>query len=135
VWLSPDPAKQDEVAEVIADLGLSTVASSFVGPFGAIGEQLQLVEQAWNLSEVEAAYEEFLETFADATPAGGAEVLAHQIHLVHAWRRFPFLDPKLPGELLPEEWAGARAAALFDTLHERWDREAQRHWQRLLDER
>ena len=59
-------------------------------------------------------------------------MLAHQIHLVHAWRRFPFLDPKLPGELLPDGWAGARAAALFDTLHARWDRQAQQHWQRLV---
>ena len=40
---------------------------------------------------------------------------------MHAWRRFPFLDPALPGELLPAEWAGARAAALFGALHARWD--------------
>jgi phenylacetic acid degradation operon negative regulatory protein len=132
VWLSPDPTKQDEVADVIADLELTSVASSFVGPFGAIGGQRQMVEQAWDLAEVEAAYEEFLETFADANPAGPAELLAHQIHLVHSWRRFPFLDPKLPGELLPDQWAGARAAALFDTLHGRWQRDAQRHWQRLV---
>jgi phenylacetic acid degradation operon negative regulatory protein len=134
VWLTPDPGKQDEVADAIADLGLSAVASSFVGPFGAIGAERDLVEQAWNLSEVEAAYEEFLETFSRAEPAGPAEVLTHQIHLVHAWRRFPFLDPKLPAELLPDEWAGTRAAALFDALHTRWAPGAQRHWQQLLTE-
>lgn len=132
VWLTPDPAKQDEVADVIADLGLTAVSSSFVGPFGAIGAERQVVEQAWNLSEVEAAYEEFLDTFAGATPTDPADVLAHQIHLVHAWRRFPFLDPKLPGELLPAGWAGSRAAELFDTLHDRWDQQAQEHWLRLV---
>jgi phenylacetic acid degradation operon negative regulatory protein len=108
------------------------VTSSFVGPFGAIGSERLVVEQAWDLAEVEAAYEEFLDSFADATPAEPAGVLVHQILLVHAWRRFPFLDPKLPPELLPEEWAGARAAALFDTLHARWADEAQRHWQELI---
>ena len=61
-----------------------------------------------------------------------SDVLAHQIHLVHAWRRFPFLDPALPRELLPAEWAGARAAALFGTLHARWDGPAGRHWSALL---
>jgi phenylacetic acid degradation operon negative regulatory protein len=132
VWLTPDPGKQDEVAEVIADLGLTAVTSSFVGPFGEIGTPRQVVEQAWDLAEVEAAYEEFLESFADATPVDPAEVLVHQILLVHAWRRFPFLDPKLPAELLPDEWAGARAAALFDTLHTRWGGEAQRHWQKMV---
>ena len=132
VWLTPDPGKQDEVAEVIADLGLTAVASSFVGPFGTIGAPRQVVEQAWDLAEVEAAYEEFLDTFAGAVPVDPAEVLAHQIHLVHAWRRFPFLDPELPAELLPDGWAGARAAALFTALHGRWSEEAQRHWQLLV---
>ncbi len=132
VWLSPDPAKQDEVARVLADLDLTAVSSSFVGPFGAIGSERELVAQAWDLAEVEAAYEGFLETFATATPAPGAESLAAQIHLVHAWRRFPFLDPKLPAELLPERWAGARAAAVFERQHADWQEPAQREWSALV---
>jgi len=136
VWVTPDPGKQDEAADVIADLQLTAVTSSFVGPFGAIGEQRAVVEQAWDLAEVEAAYEEFLASFSGAftgaDPAGPAEVLAHQIHLVHAWRRFPFLDPKLPAELLPARWAGTRAAELFETLHSRWDAQARQHWQQLV---
>jgi len=131
VWLSPDPGKQPEVSRVIADLGLSGVTSSFVGPFGAIGEQRELVAQAWDLAGVETAYEEFVATFADAEPAAPADVLAHQIHVVHAWRRFPFLDPKLPAELLPRQWLGARAARLFETLHERWETPAREEWKRL----
>jgi Phenylacetic acid-responsive transcriptional repressor len=132
VWLTPDPGKQEEVADVVTDLELTGVTSSFVGPFGAIGAEREVVEQAWDLAKVESAYEEFLDEFTDAAPTIPAEVLAMQIHLVHAWRRFPFLDPKLPGELLPDEWAGARAAEMFDTLHSRWDRQAQTHWQHLV---
>lgn len=65
-----------------------------------------------------------------AAPAAddGCDVLARQVRLVHAWRRFPFLDPELPAELLPEQWAGARAAELFTTLHERWDAPARAAW-------
>jgi phenylacetic acid degradation operon negative regulatory protein len=132
VWVSPDPGKQDEVADVVADLGLSGVTSSFVGPFGAIGAERDVVAQAWDLAGVEAAYQTFLDTFTDAEPVAPAEVLAHQIHLVHAWRRFPFLDPQLPGELLPPDWAGARAAELFTAQHARWDRPAQQQWRRLV---
>jgi phenylacetic acid degradation operon negative regulatory protein len=132
VWLSPDPRKQAEVADVVADLELEGVTSSFVGTFGAIGQEPDVVAQAWDLAEVERSYEEFIATFSDAAPAAPAEVLVHQILLVHAWRRFPFLDPRLPGELLPREWAGTRAAELFDTLHGRWHRPAQQHWQRLV---
>ncbi len=131
VWLSPDPAKQGEIAEVVADLGLTGVSSSFVGPFGEIGAEREVVAQAWDLAEVEAAYEAFLGTFTNAAPAEPADVLAHQILLVHAWRRFPFLDPHLPAELLPDGWAGARAAALFARQHAEWDRPARRHWATL----
>lgn len=132
VWLSPDPAKQDEVASVLADLELTAVSSSFVGSFGRIGSERELVAQAWDLAEVEQAYERFLETFADARPGPDFEILTSQIHLVHAWRRFPFLDPKLPAELLPDRWAGARAAAVFDRLHSGWDERSRQAWDDLL---
>jgi phenylacetic acid degradation operon negative regulatory protein len=132
VWLSPDPGKQDEVTGVVADLGLTAVTSSFVGPFGVIGTERDLVHQAWDLAGVEAAYELFLDEFGAADPATPDEVLRQQIHLVHAWRRFPFLDPQLPAALLPEDWAGARAAALFSAQHHRWHRPAQQQWARLI---
>jgi len=131
VWVTPDATKQDEVARVIADLELTAVSSSFVGPFGAIGAERDVVAQAWDLAGIEGAYADFLATFGSAAPVTPAEVMTAQIHLVHAWRRFPFLDPSLPGELLPDGWAGARAAALFGTLHARWDVPAVRHWRAL----
>lgn len=131
VWLSPDPKKEAEVGEVISELGLEQVTSSFVGPFGHIGQERALVAQAWNLAEVEAAYQEFIETFSAAEPTTPNEVLRDQIFLVHAWRRFPFLDPQLPAELLPGGWVGAKAAELFHDRHETWDEVARRHWHSL----
>ncbi len=133
VWLSPHPEKQREVAEVLDELALTEASSSFVGPFGGIGDQRSLVGQAWNLAEVESAYHDFVTTFAGAEPQAPAEVLRSQIRLVHAWRRFPFLDPQLPAELLPGGWAGATAHTLFQDRHQRWSADAQRHWAALLD--
>lgn len=132
VWLSPDPGKQDEVAGVVDDLGLGGVTSSFVGPFGTIGSEHDVVALAWDLAEVEAAYERFLREFGAADPSTPGDALRQQIHLVHAWRRFPFLDPQLPTALLPADWAGARAADLFTTQHNRWHGPAQHQWDRLL---
>lgn len=134
VWVSPDPGKEVEVARVLEELDLGGVTSSFVGHFGAIGRPGDVVAQAWDLDRVERAYEEFLAEFAPERGAPGLGVLARQVQLVHAWRRFPFLDPELPADLLPEHWAGTRAAEVFTRLHARDDAAAQREWARLVAE-
>ncbi|HEY7014220.1 MAG TPA: PaaX family transcriptional regulator C-terminal domain-containing protein, partial [Streptosporangiaceae bacterium] len=54
-----------------------------------------------------------------------------QVELVHAWRRFPAIDPALPRELLPARWSGLTAAQLFADRHERWSADAQAEWKRL----
>jgi phenylacetic acid degradation operon negative regulatory protein len=43
-----------------------------------------------------------------------------QTLLVHAWRKFPFLDPDLPTELLPAGWPRQRAHELFAGRPQRW---------------
>jgi len=40
---------------------------------------------------------------------------AARSRLVHEWRKFLFLDPGLPRELLPVPWAGEEAADFFDS--------------------
>ncbi|WP_224386468.1 PaaX family transcriptional regulator C-terminal domain-containing protein [Pseudonocardia sp. ICBG1293] len=140
VWVSPDPGKEERVAAVLDELDLAGSGYSFVGHYGGIGRADDIVAQAWDLDVVERAYSEFLDEFGPhldpasgpATPDphadDGCDVLARQVRLVHAWRRFPFLDPELPAELLPEHWAGSRATELFTTLHERWDAPARATW-------
>jgi phenylacetic acid degradation operon negative regulatory protein len=87
-----------------------------------------MVAEAWDLGAIEEKYEEFIGRFSDAGPA---DILARQIELVHAWRRFPSIDPALPRELLPTRWSGLEAARLFTDRHERWSAAARREWQRI----
>ena len=51
--------------------------------------------------------------------------------MVQAWRRFPFLDPDLPSELLDHDWPGPRAAAMFHGRHARWHRQGHQVWDRM----
>ncbi len=53
-------------------------------------------------------------------PVDGAAQFAALVTLVHEWRRFPFVDPEIPDELLPSGWPGHRAKAVFDERHARW---------------
>jgi phenylacetic acid degradation operon negative regulatory protein len=90
-----------------------------------------MVASAWNLTEVAAKYEHFISEFTALEPATPDAVLRAQTMLVHEWRRFPFLDPQLPEELLPPKWSGTTATALFNELHVRWRAPATERWTEL----
>jgi phenylacetic acid degradation operon negative regulatory protein len=128
LWISPHPEREAEVKQVMADLDISSTAFSFTGPFAAIGSEADLVARAWDLDDVAAHYEAFLDRFSGVRPRPGDPMLHAQIWLVHEWRRFPFLDPQLPDALLPPGWIGRRARRVFEELHTAWRDEARRRW-------
>jgi phenylacetic acid degradation operon negative regulatory protein len=130
LWVTPDISKENEVAAVVAALGV--VSFSFTGSFGGVGDLQRLVAAAWPLDDVEQIYAEFLKAFAAnkiGTPAGA---FRSQVHLVGQWRRVPFLDPGLPSELLPKTWPRQAAADLFHQRHDRWHAAAHKHWAELM---
>ena len=128
VWVSPDLGREGEALDVLKELGLAAGAMSFTATYGAVGEQGAMVTRAWDLTGLDGRYETFIADFAGLEPAGGAATLHAQTSLVHAWRRFPFLDPQLPRELLPGNWSGSQAAELFHRRHNQWRPAAERHW-------
>jgi phenylacetic acid degradation operon negative regulatory protein len=134
VWVSPDPGRENEARQILAELGLASASMSFLASYGTIGGQESVARLAWDLDGVARRYTEFIDSFARRRPAGGADLLIAQTLLVHEWRRFPFLDPQLPPELLPASWIGATAAQLFQARHAEWRDGAQRHWDTLLRE-
>jgi phenylacetic acid degradation operon negative regulatory protein len=128
LWISTNPDREAEAKQILEELRLDTGAYSFTGASGSIGSARALVDQAWNLDSVAERYRDFLDEFADTRPRPGEQTMLSQIWLVHEWRRFPFLDPQLPIELLPPNWIGKRAAHRFRRLHERWHGPAQHYW-------
>jgi phenylacetic acid degradation operon negative regulatory protein len=131
VWVSPNTDRQAEVAAIIDELGVEAPVMSFVAEVGAIGEVGDLVARAWDLSDLELRYEDFIAEFSGVEPVSGQHALHAQTLLVHEWRRFPFLDPDLPGSLLPDGWSGATAADLFHRKHDEWRAGSQRHWEQV----
>jgi phenylacetic acid degradation operon negative regulatory protein len=128
VWISPWVDREREVKEVLADLDLTGSTKTFVGTVGGIGDARQLVAEAWDLDSIGAAYDRFGEVHRRRRPSGPASTFATVTELVDDWRRFPFLDPDLPAELLPYRWTGQRAADLFHRLHARWSPTAATWW-------
>ena len=110
-WISPWTDHEHAAVQVLDELDMR-VATSFVAELGQLGDGQDIVRRAWKLDDVNARYRDFIDMTPTAS-ASGAAAARELTLLVHRWRRFPFLDPELPAELLPDGWLGAPAAALF----------------------
>jgi len=130
LWISPHPDREAEATGVLREAGVAEDAHIFVATRSGLADMPVMVAAAWDLAAIEQQYEQFIEEFRATTPA---DVLARQIELVHAWRRFPSIDPVLPRELLPARWSGLKAASLFADRHQRWSGDARQEWKRLND--
>lgn len=131
LWVTPAADKAPDVHAVVRELGLEKQAFAWIGPASGIGDESRLLAAAWDLVDVEDRYLDFLGAFETRRADTPAEAFVAQVEMVQEWRRFPFLDPDLPGELLDHDWPGPRAAAAFHDRHERWHRLAQAEWQRM----
>jgi phenylacetic acid degradation operon negative regulatory protein len=131
LWVTPDASKDRAVHAVIRDLGLEPRAFAWTGTASGLGDEQRLLAEAWDLAEVEDRYLEFVRAFETRQAATPAEAFVAQVEMVQEWRRFPFLDPDLPSELLDHDWPGPRAAAAFHDRHGRWHRRAQTEWDRM----
>jgi phenylacetic acid degradation operon negative regulatory protein len=131
LWVSPETGREAEAAQILGELGLDSSALSVTGALGAIGSAHRLVAQAWDLAGVAGRYRAFLDEFGGLAPGPGEPAMLAQIRLVHEWRRFPFLDPRLPAELLPGDWIGRRAGTLFTDRHRAWQAGARQGWRAI----
>jgi phenylacetic acid degradation operon negative regulatory protein len=119
VWLTPHVEREAELRDAVLQAPAAE-ATSFVASLGMLGRPEDVAAAAWDLGEVRDHYEAFIEDFAAIRPSSGEVFFRMQTLLVHAWRKFPFLDPDLPAELLPAGWPRQRAHELFTGHHGRW---------------
>jgi phenylacetic acid degradation operon negative regulatory protein len=127
-WISPWADREAHAAELLDELGVR--ATSFIAEIGALGSGPELAAAAWNLPALRLEYEQFLADTAtlDAARLPPSRAAAELAGLVHRWRRFPFLDPDIPRELLEADWPGATAARRFTTLRDDLSPSARRWW-------
>ncbi|HWN36311.1 MAG TPA: PaaX family transcriptional regulator C-terminal domain-containing protein [Pseudonocardia sp.] len=121
VWLSP----HDRLGQVEDSLaGQDSVRLDlFHSRSKGILADRELAARAWDLDELNRGYAELLARYQprlDGYRSGalaGREALVERMQLIHDYRRFPFRDPDLPPELLPEGWLGRAAHEVFLQAH------------------
>lgn len=134
VWISPH--RSPEVEDAVAGCGAAAttaVAREFTPPHAPVA--------AWDLAALHDAYAKWLceageRLQRDLAGSGDPEQAAYaaRFHLVHEWRKFLFVDPRLPDELLPDDWAGLRAEAFFAEQATRLQDPAEKFVARVLAE-
>ena len=115
--ISPHTEREPELREVLRLLELQDDSVILRSTSGSKSEDVELASRAWNLDELAKSYVLFCEAHQHPGLADPQESFRSLVGLVHDWRRFPFTDPELPSELLPQGWSGTTAAALFQHKH------------------
>jgi phenylacetic acid degradation operon negative regulatory protein len=129
LWITPHVERERELRD-LAGGGVAELVS-FRAELGELGDPRKVIADAWDLDAVAEAYRGFVARFGRLRPGGPEAAFRAQTLLVHEWRRFPFLDPDLPDDLLPARWPRRRAHDLFAERHAQWHESAQAHFAAL----
>jgi phenylacetic acid degradation operon negative regulatory protein len=111
-WISPRPSVELDPVIAAEQVRAERFSASYEGdPRG-------LAARAWDLDGLAHAYQRWISYATELVGTGDGEqpddlVFAMRSELVHEWRKFLFVDPGLPAELLPPGWPGIAAAKLF----------------------
>lgn len=118
--VSPHAEREGRLRHILHSLGLAQECVVLQCRTGSPTADLDLARRAWDLDALAASYQAFSQAHAERPAAGPEASFQAVVELVHDWRRFPSIDPELPPELLPADWAGDGARSVFHGCHARW---------------
>jgi phenylacetic acid degradation operon negative regulatory protein len=130
LWISPHVEREEGLRAMTGDESVAEILT-FHAELGAIGDPARVVADAWDLDRVAEVYREFISQFGRLRPKTPEATFRAQALLVHAWRKFPFLDPDLPETMLPRAWPRSRAHDVFRERHAHWHEPAQAYFRSL----
>lgn len=121
-WIAPH-RNTAYAMRVINQLDIGEYTSVFEGNYLGSSELDTFVRKAWDFPKLSVQYATFIEGNAHlvekwgSTPAKPSpDAFVDYLRMLNSWRSIPFLDPGLPSELLPDDWAGHEANRLFHEL-------------------
>lgn len=110
-------------------LGMTT--EMFAARLAGSEDAAAFAARHWDLPAIDAAYAAFAAEWqprlvdwrAAAARAGGTldlpggAAFREKTRLVHEFRKFLFIDPGLPADILPERWSGVEARGIFSAAY------------------
>ncbi|WP_050615000.1 phenylacetic acid degradation operon negative regulatory protein PaaX [Bacillus testis] len=142
-WISPNHLEK-EVRLLIQKYHIEEYTDFFISDYMGPRNPLELVEKSWPLDEIEEKYEAFIATYSpqyiihqssiQRGEMSDGECFVELTNLVHEYRKFLFIDPGLPKELLRSRWSGNHAALLFSEYYKILAGPANRFFEQIFRE-
>ena len=143
VWISPNPLEK-EAERLIEAYEIEEYVDFFVGEYHGPKQDQSLVERAFPLEELQERYETFITDYSRQYIVHQSQLqlgemtdeqcFVERTMLVHEYRKFLFMDPGLPQELLPDAWSGHHAALLFEQYYRLLAQPASRFFESIFEE-
>lgn len=117
-WFAP-VGVLPETERMLARTGLNQYVTIWQGEYAGFADFDELVASSWDLDGIRSRYDEYLATFRPLAETwsdenqGDAEAFAVYMQQIALWRALPYLDPGLPTSVMPQDWPGEEARALF----------------------
>lgn len=132
VWVSPQPLSKKELDDLVPVVaGAVTVLRARHVSLDTNADRNPVA--AWDLQAIAELYEAFVRQWSVLLPgiaAGsvtGAEAVQARTAVMDTYRRFPMIDPELPGELMPPGWSRSRAREVFVAVYDGLSRPAEEY--------
>jgi phenylacetic acid degradation operon negative regulatory protein len=127
-WISPRILQHD-LDDLLDSLKIRGHVEIFCAEHLGFSSNQEVVARCWNLEGLNQTYAGFIarhEPLLDGHKArlvkenglDPGECFVQRFMLVHEYRSFPYVDPNVPAELLPDDWLGDKALQLFREYHE-----------------
>lgn len=141
-WISPNNL-EEEVNILISKYNIEPYVHFFVSEYKGPTTNESLVSTCWDIENINTKYEDFITEYSskyviDKNKIVNGEMtdaacFVERTKLVHQYRKFLFIDPGLPEELLPEKWLGGHAAALFSDYYKTLAEPANRFFESVFE--
>ena len=123
IWISPNDGLA--AARAVAETsGTAASVDLFVAQYEGTQTDRELLERCWDLAAIATAYRAFDAEYRnrlEAERSGGhltdEQAFVERLRLVNDYRKFTYLDPGLPSELIGAHWPGTQAAMVFRSYY------------------
>ena len=142
-WVSPNNFEK-EINLLISKYQIEEYVQLFLSKHIGPKPDFHLIEKCWPLQEIGEKYDDFIDRYSkkyiihqsviQTGDLSDEECFIARANLVHEYRKFLFIDPFLPKELLPERWSGNHAALLFNQYYKMLAEPASRFFEEVFQE-